>query len=165
MINPSATTLISTRPGVQKDSLTSVSLVAESSVSLADELSDKAIPVPASLISGRGDHTKSSNVGQVIANNRILTRYQRSAWAYFHENQIAILHQPAHRRFDDFFRRDGKPAQAPLGNGGDPARAFVRREPNQKRRMPARPLLGKEQNPGGCRFENGQRRFALQIHL
>src|SRR5258708_33793507 len=125
MINPSATTLISTRPGVQKDSLTSVSLVAEASVSLAEELSDKAIPVPASLISGRSDHTKSSNVGQVIANNRILTRYQRSAWAYFHENQITILHQAAHRQFDDFFRRDAKPAQAPLDDCGDSPRTFV----------------------------------------
>src|SRR6267143_4415576 len=129
MINPSATRLMSARPGVQKDSLTSVSLVEETSVSLAEELSDKAIPVPASLISGRGDYTKSSNVGQVIANNRILTRYQRSAWAYFHENQIAILNQTAHRWFDDFFRRDGKAAQAPLGNRGDSPCAFVRREP------------------------------------
>src|SRR6267378_4822330 len=145
---------ISTRPGVQKDPLTSVSLVAETSVSLAEELSDKAIPVPASLISGRSDYTKSSNVGQVIANNRILTRYQRSAWAYFHENQITILNQPAHRRFDYFFRRDGKPAQAPLGNRGDSPCAFVRREPNQKWRMHARTLISEKKDPGRRRFEN-----------
>jgi len=58
-----------------------------------------------------------------------------------------------------------KPAQAPLNNSGDPARAFVRREPNQKRRMHAGPLIGKEKDPWGCRLKDSQRVFALQLDI
>ena len=94
------------------------------------------------------NYPKRGNARQVIANNRIFSRYQRITRTQFHKNLVAVqARQHPNRRLDDFFRRDRKPRHSSLSDGGDSSGAMPRRQPNQKRRMRARSLIGEQKPP------------------
>jgi|SRR6266446_10592184 len=112
------------------------------------------------------NYPKRGNAPQVIANNRIFSGYQRITRTQFHENLVAShARQHANRRLDDFFRRDRKARHSSLSDGSDSSGAMTRRQPNQKRRMRARPLIG-EQKPARRRScQNRRRMFAFQFDV
>ncbi len=112
------------------------------------------------------NYPKRGNARQVIANNRIFSRYQRITRTQFHENLVAAhARQHPNCRLDDFFRRDCKARHSSLSNGRDSSGVMARRQPNQKRRMRARPLIG-EQKPARRRScQNRRRMFAFQFDV
>src|SRR5207237_3809073 len=112
------------------------------------------------------NYAKRGNAPQVIANNRIFSGYQRITRTQFHENLVAShARQHANRRLDDFFRRDRKARHSSLSDGSDSSGAMTRRQPNQKRRMRARPLIG-EQKPARRRSCQKRRRmFASHLDV
>jgi len=94
------------------------------------------------------NYPERGNARQVIANNRIFSRYQRITRTQFHKNLVAAhAREHPNGRLDDFFRRDRKPRQSSLSDGGDSSGAMPRRQPNQKRRMRARSLIGEQKPP------------------
>ncbi len=94
------------------------------------------------------NYPKRGNARQVIANNRIFSRYQRITRTQFHKNLVAAqARQHPNRRLDDFFRRDRKPRHSSLSDSSDSSGAMTRRQPNQKRRMRARSLVGEQKPP------------------
>ena len=94
------------------------------------------------------NYPKRGNARQVIANNRIFSRYQRITRTQFHKNLVAAqARQHPDRRLDNFFRGDRKPRHSSLSDGCDSSGAMPRRQPNQKRRMRARSLIGEQKPP------------------
>src|SRR5262249_27099147 len=84
------TSVVTTRPGVQKDFL-------DLSEARMDHFS-KLLP--------RSYNPESGNPRQVIANNRIFPRHQRNARPDLHEYLLACRRNDPHVRLDDFIRID-----------------------------------------------------------
>src|SRR5260370_13408942 len=112
------------------------------------------------------NYAKRCNARQVIANNRIFSRYQRITRTQFHENLVAARAcQHTNRRLDDLFGRDSKAGHSSLSDGSDSSGAVTRRQPNQERRMRARPLISEQKPPRHRSFQNRGRVCAFQLDV